>query len=245
MIYMGKFVAIGGGENGHHNTKYETAPFDKEIIKLTGKTNPNFLFIGLANSYPDYYFEVMDKIYNAMYGCNTDYLRYDDIKNQNTARSKIKIADIVYVGGGNTAKLMRLLRKYGIDKMLVEAYNDDKVLCGVSAGGICWCDWGNSDSEINSSKNRMIRVKGLGLIHILFAFAQGVALSPKSVRAERSRLRCRGEFILKRTIPSCRHSTKWLTLRYGHSDTWTILILSTVISSVSCSIIPPPPARQR
>lgn len=96
-------------------------------------------------------------------------MRYDDIKNQNTARSKIKIADIIYVGGGNTAKLMRLLRKYGIDKMLVEAYNDDKVLCGVSAGGICWCDWGNSDSEINSSKNRMIRVKGLGLIHILFA----------------------------------------------------------------------------
>lgn len=52
---MGKFVAIGGGENGHHNTKYETAPFDKEIIKLTGKTTPNFLFIGLANSHPDYY----------------------------------------------------------------------------------------------------------------------------------------------------------------------------------------------
>lgn len=33
---MGKIVAIGGGENGHHNTKYETAPFDKEIIRLTG-----------------------------------------------------------------------------------------------------------------------------------------------------------------------------------------------------------------
>ena len=117
---MGKFVAIGGGENGHHNTKYETAPFDKEIIKLTGKTNPNFLFIGLANSYPDYYFEVMDKIYNAMYGCNTDYLRYDDIKNQNTARSKIKIADIIYVGGGNTAKLMRLLRNTALIKCLLK-----------------------------------------------------------------------------------------------------------------------------
>ena len=65
---------------------------------------------------------------------------------------------------------MRLFRKYGIDKMLIEAYNDDKVLCGVSAGGICWCDWGNSDSEIISLGNdRMIRVKGLGLIHILFA----------------------------------------------------------------------------
>ena len=77
---MGKIVAIGGGENGHHNTKYETGPFDKEIIKLTGKASPNFLFIGLANNYPNQYFEVMDKIYNGMYGCRTDYLRYEDIK---------------------------------------------------------------------------------------------------------------------------------------------------------------------
>lgn len=165
---MGKIVAIGGGENGHHNTKYETGPFDKEIIKLTGKASPNFLFIGLANSYPDYYFEVMDKIYNGMYGCRTDYLRYEDIKNQNVASSKIKNADIIYIGGGNTLKLMKLLRKYSIDKMLVDAYNDDKVMCGVSAGGICWCDWGNSDSEFNSSR-KMIRVKGMGLIQILFA----------------------------------------------------------------------------
>lgn len=63
--------------------KHETASFDKEIIKLTGKTNPKFLFIGLANKYPDYYFEVMDGIYNGMYGCNwyttKDYPDIDDI----------------------------------------------------------------------------------------------------------------------------------------------------------------------
>lgn len=54
--------------------------------------------------------------------------------------------------------------------MLFEAYNEDKVLCGVSAGGICWCDYGNSDSrKISSKSNQIIRVSGLGLIHILFA----------------------------------------------------------------------------
>lgn len=167
---MGKIVAIGGGENGHHNTKYETAPFDKEIIRLTGKQNPNFLFIGLANKYPDYYFEVMDGIYNGMYGCSTDYLRYEEIKDKNIKSYKIKKADIIYVGGGNTYKLMRLFKLYGIDKMLIEAYNEDKVLCGVSAGAICWCDYGNSDSrKISSKSNQMIRVSGLGLIKVLFA----------------------------------------------------------------------------
>ncbi|MGN0459022.1 MAG: Type 1 glutamine amidotransferase-like domain-containing protein [Eubacterium sp.] len=167
---MGKIVAIGGGENGHHNTKYETATFDKEIIRLTGKTKPNFLFIGLANNYPDYYFEIMDGIYNGMYGCPTDYLRYKEIKDKNITSSKIKKADIIYVGGGNTYKLMRLFKLYGIDKMLVEAYNEDKVLCGVSAGGICWCDYGNSDSRaISSNSSQIIRVAGLGLINVLFA----------------------------------------------------------------------------
>lgn len=167
---MGKIVAIGGGENGHHNTKYETAPFDKEIIKLTGKTNPNFLFIGLANKYPDYYFEVMDGIYNGMYGCNTDYLRYEEIRDKEITSRKINNADIIYVGGGNTYKLMRLFKMYGIDEMLIEAYRNDKVLCGVSAGAICWCDYGNSDSRvISSNSNQMIRIAGFGFINVLFA----------------------------------------------------------------------------
>ena len=44
-----KIVAIGGGENGRYlgNGKYheyETEPMDKEIIRLTGKENPNYLW---------------------------------------------------------------------------------------------------------------------------------------------------------------------------------------------------------
>ena len=161
---MGKLVMIGGGENGHHNTQYETAIFDNEIVKLTNKINPNFLFIGLANKYPDYYYEVMKSIYGGMYNCYTDYLTDEDIKDKATAQSKIDKADIIYVGGGNTLNLMKRFRKYGIDKMLINAYKQDKILCGVSAGAICWCRYGQSDSRENSS----IRVKGLGLVDLLF-----------------------------------------------------------------------------
>ena len=43
-----KIVAIGGGLNGRIKDDgiydpYETGPMDLEIIKLTGKKNPNFL----------------------------------------------------------------------------------------------------------------------------------------------------------------------------------------------------------
>ncbi len=166
---MGKIVAIGGGENGHGKTQYETAVIDKEIIRLTGKSKPNFLFIGLANICADRYYEVMKHIYGDMYGCNTDYLTNDEHKHYDIAKSKFQWADIIYVGGGNTLKLMTGWRKYGIDKLLIEAYEANKVLCGVSAGGICWCSYGNSDSRrFTSNSDKLIRVKGLGLINILF-----------------------------------------------------------------------------
>ena len=53
---MEKIVAIGGGENGRGEHPYETGPFDREIVRLTDKDNPNFLFIGLANSFADSYY---------------------------------------------------------------------------------------------------------------------------------------------------------------------------------------------
>jgi len=166
---MGKIVAIGGGENGRPGTKYETGPFDKRIVSLTGKNQPTFLFIGLANKFADSYFAVMDGIYNGKYGCKTEYLTENDIKVPEISSLKIASADIIYVGGGNTLRLMNLLRKYKIDKMLKDAYSSDKVLCGVSAGAICWCDFGNSESrKLTSGSKQTIKIKGLGLIHILF-----------------------------------------------------------------------------
>ena len=49
-----KIVAIGGGENGRklkdgNFAKYETGPMDEEIVRLTGKEHPNFLFLGHAS----------------------------------------------------------------------------------------------------------------------------------------------------------------------------------------------------
>lgn len=159
-----KLVLIGGGENGHHNTNYETAPFDKEIIRLTEKETPQFLFIGAANKYPDYYYKIMQGIYGETYHCETSHLTVADMKNHKISESKINNADIIYVGGGNTLNLMKQLRKYGIDNFLEKAAEQNKVLCGVSAGAICWCKYGQSDSREGSS----IRVKGLGLVDLLY-----------------------------------------------------------------------------
>ncbi len=54
--------------------------------------------------------------------------------------------DIVYVGGGNTANMLAVWRTHGVDKALARAYEHGVVLCGVSAGALCWFDCGVTDS---------------------------------------------------------------------------------------------------
>jgi dipeptidase E len=158
-------VAVKMGRPG---TNYETGALDKEIIHLSDKKHPNFLFIGLANEYSVSYYDVMCNIFSGMYGCKTDHLTEKDIKQEKDALNKIESADIIYVGGGNTLRLMTLLRKYKINLMLNDAYIKNKVLCGVSAGAICWCKFGNSDSrKFTSGSDQLIKVKGLGFIHVL------------------------------------------------------------------------------
>ena len=82
---------------------------------------------------------------------------------------KILSAYLVYVGGGNTLKMMRRWRKLGVDRVLSEAYREGVVLSGLSAGCICWFSWGHSDSMAfkRSDSWRFIRVRGMGLIETL------------------------------------------------------------------------------
>ena len=78
-------------------------------------------------------------------------------------------SDLIYVGGGNTLKMMRRWRKLGVDSVLKDAYERGIVLSGLSAGCICWFSWGHSDSmESYRPENwRYIRVRGIGLIDAL------------------------------------------------------------------------------
>ena len=73
--------------------------------------------------------------------------------------------DIIYVGGGDTAYMMEIWRKYKIDQLLMQAYNKGVILSGLSAGAICWALSGHSDSQsFHSDKWSYSKVNGLGLI---------------------------------------------------------------------------------
>lgn len=158
-------VAIGGGEIA----KNETYEIDKFIVASAQKEKPNFLFVPTASNDAESYVHTINALYESL-GCRTDtlYLCHNDV-DIDAVNAKIERADIIYVGGGNTAYMMEVWKKYCVDTALLRAYNSGKILSGLSAGSICWFIAGHSDSEfideIENPKHKW--VKGLGIIPYL------------------------------------------------------------------------------
>lgn len=162
-----KLMLIGGGSNGHNNHPYETKEIDEEIVKMTNKENPIFLFIGLASSFSDSYYDVMKEIYKKL-GCKTTYLKKSNIiNNPDIVKKKISEADIIYMSGGDTTKLVNNLKEYHIDKLLLEAADRGCVLSGISAGAIAIAKSGLSDYQIiNNISENYTFTEGLGILDI-------------------------------------------------------------------------------
>ena len=162
-----KLMLIGGGDNGHGTTTYETKEIDEEIVRMTNKNSPTFLFIGLASSFSDSYYDIMKEIYKNL-GCKTTYLKKKNIiNNPDIVKNKITEADIIYMSGGDTKKLVDTLKEYKIDELIKEAQNRGCVIAGISAGAIAIADSGLSDYQIlNNISNKYAFTEGLKLINI-------------------------------------------------------------------------------
>lgn len=161
-------MLIGGGDIGRADTKYETGTIDEEVVKMTNKEEPNFLFISLASSFGDSYYKIIKDIYKNL-GCKTGKISNKTLSHMEVVEKKIKEADIIYIGGGDTVKLVNILKETGMDKMLKESLDNNTVLAGVSAGAIAYLKYGLSDVEImNNISNNYVKVDGLNFLDYMF-----------------------------------------------------------------------------
>ncbi|MDD2766282.1 MAG: peptidase E [Candidatus Moranbacteria bacterium] len=175
---MKTIVAIGGGEIG----ELETLSIDRAIVKLTKKDHPNVLFIPTASSDSTGYAETFQKVYGKKLGCDIDvlYLLKEKLSKKEIEK-KILSADIIYVGGGNTLRMMKAWRKNGVDGLLRKAHKKGIILAGLSAGSICWFRYGSSDARrfANPKDTSFMRVRGLGIIPL--------TVSPHHIREKKLR----------------------------------------------------------
>nr|WP_230390698.1 Type 1 glutamine amidotransferase-like domain-containing protein [Reinekea sp. G2M2-21] len=137
-------VAIGGGELRLE----QTLPIDRFIVDLTGKPQPNALFLPTASQDSAGYCETFRNVYGKTLGCQVEFLCLSQPRlTKEDIEQRIANADLVYVGGGNTRLMMQRWHETGVDHLLLEAGQRGCVLSGLSAGAICWFQAGLSDSD--------------------------------------------------------------------------------------------------
>ena len=102
-------------------------------------------------------------------GCEVDTLLLSITSNDNLIRSKIFTSDIIYIGGGNTARMMRIFKRNNVNEYLKQAYERGIILTGLSAGAMCYFTNGYSDSNRSTNPQASLcLVKCLDIIPYCF-----------------------------------------------------------------------------
>jgi len=164
-----KIIAIGGGKIGRFAPVVRTTAIDREIVRISGKKSPRLLFLPTASAGCDEYCAAIYNQFSKRLGCRVDIMLLVNTDPESARiRDRMLRADIIYVGEGNTLRMMKTWRQYGVDRTLRTAMTRGTVLCGSSAGSIAWFSWGNSDSyKTEQNPTKLIRTRGLGFIDAL------------------------------------------------------------------------------
>jgi dipeptidase E len=134
-------VAIGGGG---FSMEPDNPLLDDYVLSLARPPRPRVCFVPTASGDAEgYCLRFYDAF--AVRNCVPTHL---PLFRRRTAdlRSLVMSQDVIYVGGGNTANLLAVWRAHGLDVILREAHQQGVVLCGISAGSLCWFDAGVTDS---------------------------------------------------------------------------------------------------
>jgi dipeptidase E len=164
-------IAIGGDEIGTLREDGSLKPVladsvHREIIFRTGKKHPKILYIPTAKDDSEEYIVAFQKYYNSLGCAEIDVLRLiKERPSKKDIESKILSADVIYVNGGDTFRMIEIWKKHGIDKLLKRALHRGVIMTGHSAGAICWFTYGDSDSF---GKEDDFRVTALGFVNALF-----------------------------------------------------------------------------
>jgi peptidase E len=134
-------VAFGGDMLQADPRSKHSAKF---LIELTGKAKPKVCFLATASGDAQEYIAAFYARYSHDL-CEASHLSLFT-RTVKDLRSFLLEHDIIYVGGGNTANMFAVWRVHGVEAILKEAYQQGTVMCGTSAGSLCWFECGVTDS---------------------------------------------------------------------------------------------------
>ena len=130
-----QIVAFGGGG---FSMEAGNPLLDDYVLSLTGKTRPRVCFLPSASGDADHY---IVRFYREFAGARAEASHVSLFRRHRAVldvREHLLSQDVIYVGGGSLLSLLGVWRGHGVEKILHEAWGSGVVLCGLSAGALCW-----------------------------------------------------------------------------------------------------------
>jgi peptidase E len=154
-----QIVAFGGGGFSMEAGNPLLDDYVLGLAAAAGRDRPKVCFLPTASGDADHYIVRFYRHFPAS-RCEPSHVSLfrrdcgtDDV------RAHLLDQDLVYVGGGSVICLMGVLRAHGLDVALRDAWEAGVVLCGLSAGSLCWF------SEAMTGYHGSSRpVEGIGLL---------------------------------------------------------------------------------
>jgi peptidase E len=117
------------------------------IVELAGSPQPKVCLLPTASGDPE------DQIarFRRAFGerdCIPDVISLFRLgANPVDLREELLGQDVIYAGGGSLVNLIAIWRAHGLDKILRECWRDGVLICGQSAGAMCWFQGGITSSQ--------------------------------------------------------------------------------------------------
>jgi dipeptidase E len=151
-----QIVAFGGGG---FSMERDNTLLDDYVLGLAGSERPRVCFLPTASGDADHY---IVRFYRAFDSARCEPSHISLFRRDGGAadiHQHILSSELVYVGGGSVVSLLGAWRAHGLDATLRLAWENGTVMCGVSAGSLCWFA-----SALSAFHGAPQLVEGLGLL---------------------------------------------------------------------------------
>jgi dipeptidase E len=154
-----QIVAFGGGG---FSMEPGNRLLDDYVLGLTGVERPRVCFVPTASGDADHY---IVRFYRAFAASRCEPSHISLFRRDKGGGIDCDVAghllaqDLIYVGGGSVVSLLGVWRAHGLDEVLRACWQRGTVLCGLSAGSLCWFQ-----EAITAFHGRAQRIECLGLL---------------------------------------------------------------------------------
>ena len=133
---------------------------DEYVLGLVDRERPRVCFLPSASGDADHYIVRFYRAFSAD-RCEPSHIslfrRERGIGGD--LREHLLAQDVIYVGGGSVISLLGVWQAHRVDEVLREAWERGIVLCGLSAGSLCWFS-----EAVTAFHGAPQAVEGLGLL---------------------------------------------------------------------------------